>query len=634
MTEEVLDQEEDGVPAVQANPWTAALRLLTGTPNQTQPLARQPHRLYWMLGPAESGNGYRLTVNKGRSDGSGRLPQQREVWVQFDQALSRPMKYLDEDDLAALRLLMASRVPGERARQVLPLSGRQGYEALQRLLESSRLHADVTPPVALRSGADRAARLIWRQDAAGRFRAHAEATPPIAWALPLEPPAYVDAESGEVGRLIFELPDGVASQLLGAAPLTEAEARQTALSLADTAPGAAPRLQGPVAEIDAEPHPVLDLTTFIAPALLELRNYPLHQWRTALDAAAAYFRYDDVLIPAHNAGDFAYRPNGELVRIHRRREAEAACLLALHSAGFESIPVGAVQYPQGSDLESQGLLVLEDESAWAGFMADTRPRLEAAGWQIIIPGDFRHHALEVESWEADISEAESGWFDVDMGIVVEGRRLALPPLLAELFQRDARWLDGFSLANIAPGERIDLHTPEGRRIRVPAERLKPLARTLIDLFDGAMGAAYGGRLRVSKLDAPRLARLDRSHWNTSGLDAVQLAARQMESLVDMQPVPPPAGLALTLRPYQLDGLAWLQHLRSHKLAGILADDMGLGKTAQALAHLLVEKESGRLGGKNGPALIILPTSLVFNWKTESARFAPGLSVLSLQGKER
>ncbi|MCL2345697.1 MAG: DEAD/DEAH box helicase, partial [Desulfobulbus sp.] len=76
---------------------------------------------------------------------------------------------------------------------------------------------------------------------------------------------------------------------------------------------------------------------------------------------------------------------------------------------------------------------------------------------------------------------------------------------------------------------------------------------------------------------------------------------------------------------------WLQFLRAQNLSGILADDMGLGKTAQTLAHLLLEKEEGRL---DRPALIVLPTSLIFNWKHEAARFAPDLRVLSLHGPER
>jgi SNF2 family DNA or RNA helicase len=86
-----------------------------------------------------------------------------------------------------------------------------------------------------------------------------------------------------------------------------------------------------------------------------------------------------------------------------------------------------------------------------------------------------------------------------------------------------------------------------------------------------------------------------------------------------------------LRHYQLQGLAWLQFLREQGLAGILADDMGLGKTAQTLAHLLLEKESGRL---DRPALIVLPTSLVSNWRHEAARFAPALRVLALHGPQR
>jgi SNF2 family DNA or RNA helicase len=75
----------------------------------------------------------------------------------------------------------------------------------------------------------------------------------------------------------------------------------------------------------------------------------------------------------------------------------------------------------------------------------------------------------------------------------------------------------------------------------------------------------------------------------------------------------------------------MQFLREYGLAGILADDMGLGKTVQTLAHILVEKEAGRL---THPVLVIAPTSLMGNWQDEAARFAPDLRVLLLQGKDR
>ena len=93
----------------------------------------------------------------------------------------------------------------------------------------------------------------------------------------------------------------------------------------------------------------------------------------------------------------------------------------------------------------------------------------------------------------------------------------------------------------------------------------------------------------------------------------------------------PRGLQAELRAYQHQGLSWMQFLREHNLAGMLADDMGLGKTVQTLAHVLAEKEAGRL---DRPALIVVPTTLMHNWREEAHRFAPDLKVLDLNGPQR
>ena len=95
--------------------------------------------------------------------------------------------------------------------------------------------------------------------------------------------------------------------------------------------------------------------------------------------------------------------------------------------------------------------------------------------------------------------------------------------------------------------------------------------------------------------------------------------------------PTPDGLQATLRPYQQQGLAWLQRLRRHGLGGVLADDMGLGKTLQTLAHVLTEKNAGRL---DRPVLILAPVSLLGNWRREAERFTPTLRTLVLHGKDR
>jgi SNF2 family DNA or RNA helicase len=108
-------------------------------------------------------------------------------------------------------------------------------------------------------------------------------------------------------------------------------------------------------------------------------------------------------------------------------------------------------------------------------------------------------------------------------------------------------------------------------------------------------------------------------------------ARRLPGANGPRETAPPAGLNAELRAYQREGLAWMQFLREHGLSGVLADDMGLGKTVQTLAHILAEKEAGRL---DRPALIVLPTTLVHNWCEEARRFAPGLRVLNLHGPER
>ncbi|WP_395732615.1 DEAD/DEAH box helicase [Prosthecobacter sp.] len=84
---------------------------------------------------------------------------------------------------------------------------------------------------------------------------------------------------------------------------------------------------------------------------------------------------------------------------------------------------------------------------------------------------------------------------------------------------------------------------------------------------------------------------------------------------------PPQNLRATMRPYQLQGFAWLQFLTRLGLGACLADDMGLGKTLQVIALLLARQKESK-----APALLVVPASLVGNWKAEVAKFAPDLKI--------
>ena len=81
----------------------------------------------------------------------------------------------------------------------------------------------------------------------------------------------------------------------------------------------------------------------------------------------------------------------------------------------------------------------------------------------------------------------------------------------------------------------------------------------------------------------------------------------------------------TLRPYQREGLAWLRLLTELGLGACLADDMGLGKTLQVLALLLCTRS--KKAKQRAPSLLVVPASLLSNWRSEARRFAPALDLL-------
>lgn len=613
-------------PATQA--WLENIRSLGSIP--TSPRQSAPSRLFWRL-LRTSDNQHLLTCHKSRVNAAGEPTGLMDAWSNFDLALTRqpPLKFVDDDDLFAIGLLLAQTPRHSSRDAAVPVIGRHGRMVLMRLAQTGRLITDLeSPERALGWGSPRSGRIGWERDALGLLQVVAVTEPPSTWAIPLGPPLYVDIGIGQIGELELGVAPQVAARILAAPPLNETEAALASSALSRAIPGMATPVAQPIQELDVAPQPVLHLLTFKARMFHHMHGYPMSAANTEFDAAHIGFRYGDFEFGAHEHGNLVTRDDGSLVRVSRRSDIEDEVLAVMASAGFEPMTKRGLLLPAGSGLEKLSLLALPSDDAWEPFMSRVLPLLVKAGWAIDMPQGFRHHVLEVDAWDAEITETESGWFDLDMGILVQGRRLSLAPLLSTLFERDPRWLAG--LDAILDDEAVDLITPEGERMRVPAARIKPLARTLIDLFDRRLD---GETLQVSRLDALRLETLTDPQWTVRGLGRVREAIARLTALArgGVSPVAMPAAFTLDLRPYQREGVAWLQHLREHDLAGILADDMGLGKTAQTVAHLAIEKHAGRL---DRPALVVLPTSLVFNWQAEAARCAPDLSVLSLHGRER
>jgi SNF2 family DNA or RNA helicase len=115
---------------------------------------------------------------------------------------------------------------------------------------------------------------------------------------------------------------------------------------------------------------------------------------------------------------------------------------------------------------------------------------------------------------------------------------------------------------------------------------------------------------------------------------VQLTmSRKLEKLRDFSQIEDfdlPSTFHGELRPYQKAGYNWLRFLNEYRFGGCLADDMGLGKTVQTLAILAHEKEVN----PGATSLLVMPTSLIYNWELEARKFTPGLKVLVYTGTQR
>ncbi|MDT9001988.1 DEAD/DEAH box helicase [Paucibacter sp. APW11] len=335
----------------------------------------------------------------------------------------------------------------------------------------------------------------------------------------------------------------------------------------------------------------------------------------------------------------------------RRGDATHTALLQrLAALGAQPVEPAQLQWRQNPApvIASGSLWTLVQEAQFADLLDEQAPALEAEGWQIRLLSGFAHHSQAINAWALDLSPDEAaaarqlsptalarrqGAWLLSLGIEVEGEKIDLAPLIADLLRRDKRWLRVDLLEEIDPAAVIRLRAPGGRRLHTPAAPLKTLLGQLLDLLGNSSALARGGPIRLNDWDADRLAAFDEApgRWQIAGDAGLRALGQRLLAVGAPPPVAEPPGLGLQLRPYQLQGLAWLQYLRAQGLGGILADEMGLGKTAQALAHVWQEKLAGRL---DRPALVIMPTSLLFNWQQEAARVAPGLRVLLLHGPDR
>ncbi|GBG09140.1 helicase SNF [Paenibacillus agaridevorans] len=309
--------------------------------------------------------------------------------------------------------------------------------------------------------------------------------------------------------------------------------------------------------------------------------------------AGLEFQYGDIIINPLENGD---KPRGSERILMRDSEKEKEILRLFQQEGFVKTEGGYVM--EGDDDEflflheivpqlEKLLTVYATAAVKLRILNETIPPKLSLTWDEKtdwLEFKFKMDGISAQEIKAVVEavEAKKPYYKLATG--------ALLPLRTEAFEAMLRVMNGVGLHHLA------LH---GDMARVPIGKAAAL------------------------LDMP-------------GSDAVKLG-RSLKELLDSLrdperlDFPLPEALGGILRDYQKTGYQWMKTLAAYRFGGILADEMGLGKTIQSIAFLLSVADDIRASGR--PALIVCPASLMYNWRGELTRFAPGLRTVIADGSK-
>ena len=265
--------------------------------------------------------------------------------------------------------------------------------------------------------------------------------------------------------------------------------------------------------------------------------------------------------------------------------------------------------------DRQGLYHLKGQDAVLNFFARHYPGLEKE-WAVTLEERLERSTQNLERVEPRFQITPSGeqWFDLHVTYDTAGGERLSPSEVQRLLRT------GQSHTRLSNGKFALLDTGA----------VEELEQVLVDAAPQQQAGGY--RLHNAQAGFIDATLRQQTSWRVQAPASWAGRAAQQRGEVKLDS-PPLGALEFILRSYQKEGVAWLRFLRANGFGGILADEMGLGKTLQVLAHLNALKKSNDRPDA-APSLIVCPTSLVFNWEAEAAKFTPDLRVLSLHGPQR
>lgn len=290
--------------------------------------------------------------------------------------------------------------------------------------------------------------------------------------------------------------------------------------------------------------------------------------------------------------------DGKVLLINRNPEVEEAFLNMIRN-----LHSSFVEQPNRGGLALRGSDVLRNN--WFFLFMDfmNEKRIPVFGFDAL--RNFRFNTARPTT-HIKLSSGMD-WFDASVEVSFDGQRIGVQDIQKALSNKQSFVQLGDGSLGILPEEWIQKYG------------------LLFKIGEGRQDELRFSKYHVSVIDELYEQR-DEAEISFD-LDEKFMRLREFKEIPE---VPAPEGLQCTLRPYQLAGFRWLNYLKEIGWGGILADDMGLGKTAQALTMMLHYKnEKGHL-----KALVVCPTTLIYNWENEIRKFAPDLSFTIHHGTVR
>ncbi len=472
--------------------------------------------------------------------------------------------------------------------------------------------------------------------------------------LPTEPLLAVDPVSGQVGYVDIDLQTDFVLFAVSGPSIAPAEASMVSEAMARA--GVAKTVPLPTklhrkSVSNLEPRPHLTLVGVPGHRLASVGqssgHYSRKKWISdVLPVCRLSFQYGDYIAPIYPTDNLAKRQGDTVLTIHRNIKQEEdflKVLLKLKLARINQIDHLRIDQEHGT---------IGDTSFWNGYQTQYNsaeidiparvlefttlqvPQLRQQGWQVDIDPSWPLVLHEGPyEMQGGVSTDDNGWFAFGLSVVVDGHKVDILPIVTSVVALLPTMSDGylpadFDLDAFLSEQQFFLPLPDDKLLPVPGGKLKPLVEAFLAVYglgESFHPAEAGAVYRAAQA-------LEGSGIVFEGGTALRELGARLHRLSDIETeVALPAGLNAEMRPYQKIGYGWLRDLGETGFSGLLADDMGLGKTLQTLALLAKRHLEDKC---EHPSLLIVPTSLLGNWRREAKKFTPELKILILHGQDR